>query len=70
MRRLALLRRLTALTVSMCGISDASMLAVAHLTRLQVRGLPVLGLLPSRTALRESRQSLPSHASTELHSMC
>ena len=28
-------RRLTALTVSMCGIGDASMLAVARLTRLQ-----------------------------------
>jgi hypothetical protein len=28
--------RLTALTVSMCGIGDASMLAVARLTRLQV----------------------------------
>lgn len=28
--------RLTALTVSMCGIGDASMLAVAQLTRLQV----------------------------------
>ena len=53
-RCLASARRLTALTVSMCGISDASMLAVAHLTRLQVRVLPAVGILPSRAVLQRS----------------
>jgi hypothetical protein len=64
-RCLASVCRLTALTVSMCGISDASMLAVAHLTRLQVRVLPVGGILPSQAVQRSQLSACARPASTE-----